>query len=319
MRRGYRMSAGAGILLLILLLAGCATPQLQALRAQAPAGLALRTEIAAVPFFPQEDYQCGPAALATVLVHGGVATTPAALVPQVYLPGREGSLQAEMLAATRRQGRLAYRLAPRLEDLLREVAAGHPVVVLQNLAFSFAPLWHYAVVIGYDRAEEEIVLRSGSTRRLAMTLSTFERTWARGGHWAMLALPPQQLPVTAGEADYVAAAAALERVSAASARQAYATALARWPANVAARLGAGNAAYALRDLPAAEAAYRQAARDHPQSGDAWNNLAQVQFEQGRHREALAAAQRAVTLGGPRLAHYRATLQAIAAAPGTPPP
>ncbi len=141
MRCRIRTPAIAGGLVLITLLTGCATPQVSALRANAPATLPPQIELAAVPFFPQEEYQCGPAALATALVYGGVATTPAALVPQVYLPGREGSLQTEMLTATRRHDRLAYRLAPSLEDLLLEVAAGNPVIVLQNLSFAFAPLW----------------------------------------------------------------------------------------------------------------------------------------------------------------------------------
>lgn len=309
-----RTPATAGVLFLITLLTGCATPQVSALRANAPGTLPQQTELAEVPFFPQEEFQCGPAALATVLVHSEVKTSPLALTPQVYLPGREGSLQVEMLAATRRQGRLAYRLAPRLQDVLLEVAAGNPVVVLQNLAFAFAPVWHYAVVIGYDRDREEIILRSGTTRRQVMTLSTFERTWARGAHWAMVAMPPRQLPATATEADHVAAAAALERVSAADARLAYAAALEKWPGNLAARMGSGNAAYALKDLKAAETAYRQATLDHPRSGDAWNNLAQVQFELGRKNEALTAAQQAVALGGPRIAHYQKTLQTIAASP-----
>lgn len=309
-----RTPAAAGVLFLITLLTGCATPQVSALRANAPGTLPQQTELAEVPFFPQEEFQCGPAALATVLVHSEVKTSPLALTPQVYLPGREGSLQVEMLAATRRQGRLAYRLAPRLQDVLLEVAAGNPVVVLQNLAFAFAPVWHYAVVIGYDRDREEIILRSGTTRRQVMTLSTFERTWARGAHWAMVAMPPRQLPATAIEADHVAAAAALERVSAADARLAYAAALEKWPGNLAARMGSGNAAYALKDLKAAETAYRQATLDHPRSGDAWNNLAQVQFELGHKNEALTAAQQAVALGGPRIAHYQKTLQTIAASP-----
>lgn len=309
-----RAAATAAALLSIILLAGCAAPQTGALRTLAPAGLAARTELAAVPFFPQEEYQCGPAALATILTYGGVATSPGELAPQVYLPGREGSLQTEMLAAARRHHRVAYRLAPQLENVLIEVAAGNPVIVLQNLAFAFAPLWHYAVVVGYDREREEIVLRSGTTRRLTMSLSTFERTWARSGHWGMVALPPQRLPETAVEADYVVAAAALERVSAAHARRAYAAALERWPKNLVARIGAGNTAYAGGDLAAAEAAYYNATLDHPQSGDAWNNLAQVRFELGRRNEALTAARRAVALGGPRVAHFRTTLETIAASP-----
>lgn len=269
-----------------------------------------RVELTGVPFHPQEEYQCGPATLATVLMHAGVATTPDALVPEVYLPARGGSLQAEMLAAARRHGLVAYRLAPGLADLLQEVADGTPVVVLQNLAVGFAPLWHYAVVIGYDLPREEIILRSGSTRRAVMTLGNFERTWARGDHWAMLALAPGKLPATVNEDQYVVAVAALERVGPAAARRAYATAIERWPGNLAARIGQGNAAYAMRDLIGAEAAYREATRRHPEAADAWNNLAQALLELQQRHEALAAAQRAVDIGGPRLAQYRATLQAI---------
>jgi tetratricopeptide (TPR) repeat protein len=231
----------------------------------------------------------------------------------VYLPEREGSLQTEMLAAARRQERIAYRLAPRLEDLLQEVAAGTPVVVLQNLAFAFIPRWHYAVVVGYDRTTEEIVLRSGTTRRLVMSLSNFERTWARSDHWAMVAVPPERLPATAAEDTYVAAAVALERVSANAAQRAYAAALSRWPRNFVARIGSGNLAYAMKNFVAAEAAYRQATRDHPEAADAWNNLAQTLLEVGRKDEALDAAQRAVALGGPRLMQYETTLKTIAGA------
>lgn len=306
-----RTPASAGVLLCAALtLAGCATPQVAALLESRPPTLPERAEITAVPFYPQEDYQCGPATLATALTHAGVATSPEALAPQVYLPEREGSLQAEMLAAARRHGLIAYPLAPRLQDALREIAAGTPVIVLQNLAFEFAPRWHYAVAVGYDLPREEIVLRSGTTRRLTTTLSNFERTWARSGHWAMVALPPERLPESAAEDTYVAAAAALERGSAAAARRAYAGALVRWPHNLVARIGLGNAAYAMKDLEAAEAAYRQATLDHPQAADAWNNLAQALLEIGRKPEALLAAQRAVALGGPRLAQYQATLQAI---------
>jgi tetratricopeptide (TPR) repeat protein len=274
------IAAAAGAVLAAALIAGCATPQATALLAGPPAGLPPRVELSAVPFYPQEDYQCGPAALATTLVHAGVAVTPEELVSQVYLPARKGSLQAEMLAASRRHGLMAYQLAPRLEDLLREVADGKPVIVLQNLGFGFAPV------------------------------SSFERSWARSQHWAMLTLPPERLPATVDEGRYLGAAAALERVAPAAARRAYAAALERWPDNLTARLGLGNASYAQRDLAGAEAAYREATRRHPAAADAWNNLAQALLELGRRDEALAAARRAVDIGGPRLARYQATLQAI---------
>jgi tetratricopeptide (TPR) repeat protein len=245
-----------------------------------------------------------------VLTYAGREATPASLLPQVYVPGRKGSFQAEMLAATRRHGLVAYRLAPRLEDLLGELAAGHPVLVLQNLALDWAPLWHYAVAIGYDLGARAIILRSGVTRRLVMSLDTFERTWARSEHWAMVALAPDRLPASAQELAYVAAVAALERQNPAVAERGYEAALVRWPGSAAAAIGLGNSRYAQRNVTGAAEAYRAATLRHPESADAWNNLAQALIELGRRDAALAAAQRAVAIGGPRLPQYRETLEAI---------
>jgi tetratricopeptide (TPR) repeat protein len=266
--------------------------------------LATQVELSKVPFYPQEDFECGPAALAMVAGAAGVSVLPQALVEQVYLPGRKGALQLEMLAATRRQGLLAYPLAPRLEALLREVTAGHPVLVFQNLAFSFYPVWHYAVVIGFDRERNVLILRSGRTQRLEMSLFTFERTWARGHYWSMLALAPGQLPVTAEPASYDVAVAALERVNPRAAQTAYAAALQQWPGDRAALLGAGNAAYALGQREAAIQAYRAAVRWHADFADAWNNLAQVLLDTGDVKEAAFAIEKAVALGGVRLPRYQ---------------
>ncbi|MFZ3159744.1 MAG: PA2778 family cysteine peptidase, partial [Rhodoferax sp.] len=135
----------------MLLISGCATPQVATLDASWPQDIPARVELTQVPFFPQEAFECGPAALAMVAHAAGVRVSPETLVDQVYLPGRQGSLQPEMLAAARRQGLLAYPLKPRIEAVLREVAAGKPVLVFQNLAFSIYPVWHYAVVMGFDR------------------------------------------------------------------------------------------------------------------------------------------------------------------------
>ncbi len=286
-----------------LLLGGCATPQMVTLGDNWPVDLASSVELSSIPFFPQEDFECGPAALAMVAAAAGVKVLPEALVEQVYLPARKGSLQVEMMAAGRRQGLLAYPLRPRLEDLLREVAAGHPVLVFQNLAFSFYPVWHYAVVIGFDRKHNILLLRSGRTERLEMSTFTFERTWSRGQYWSMLALAPGRLPATAEPKVYAVATAALERINPRAAQSAYAAALRQWPEERTALLGAGNTAYALGQLAVAIDAYRATVSLHPDFAEAWNNLAQVLLEQGKRSEASQAIAKAVALGGVRLPRY----------------
>lgn len=298
---------------IFLLLAGCSAlgPQTRELGKNLPADFPQRTELERVPFFPQDDYYCGPSALAMALNAAGANVTPEALVDQVYLPGRKGSLQVEMLAAARRNGYIAYELAPQLKDLLTEIAAGTPAIVLENYGFSWYPVWHYSVAVGYDLAKHDLIRRSGFKQRLTMPLPVFERLWRQEGMWAMVVVPPDRVPATADETRYAAAVVALEKNGhLKGAFSAYNAMLKRWPASLTGQMGRGNVAYALRDLTTAETAFRQASIDHADSAAAFNNLANVLAEHGKLSEALAAAEKAVNLGGPMLTDTQATLDEI---------
>ena len=309
--RNARVLAGVFVSACALALSGCSSlwPQSAQLAEGLPAGIPERVELTEVPFYPQKEYQCGPAALATALGASGVKVTPDELVPQVYLPARKGSLQVEMMAAARRHGLVSYQLAPRFEDLLREIAAGTPVIVLQNLALGEG--WHYAVAMGYDYPEGKLVLRSGETEREVMNFVAHETFWKRSGYWAMVAVPPGRIPATADEARWLAAIAALERAGGVEpARRAYAAFLERWPANVGALIGLANTLHAAGRLAEAERVLRDAERRDPASAIVLNNLAQTISDQGRHEEALPFIERAVAAGGPHAAAIADTRRAI---------
>jgi tetratricopeptide (TPR) repeat protein len=77
-------------------------------------------------------------------------------------------------------------------------------------------------------------------------------------------------------------------------------------------MGLGNSYYALGELESAEAAFREATRRFPTDGMAFNNLAQVLWDQGKQQDALEAASRAVDLDGPLVDEYRKTLKEIQA-------
>jgi len=303
-----RARLSAGVFVGALLLGGCAVmaPQTATMRSAWPDGLPARVELAEVPFFPQQDYQCGPAALATVLANSGVSIRPEALVDQVYLPARQGSLQIEMLAAARRHDRVSFQLRPSFEDLLREVAAGVPVVVLQDYGVWPMSGWHYAVVVGYDSVKGEVVLRSGEKRRLTMPLAVLEYTWKESGYWAMVVTSPERIPATAKERPYLDAVIAMSRIGSREAsRQAFETFLSRWPENLAASIGLANAHHAGADLVATESVLRTALLRHPDAMALRNNLAQTLSDQGRHAEALEEIDRARELPG---AHADAVLE-----------
>lgn len=277
-------------------LQGCAilrAEQTEALLARPPTDIPSQALLSATPFYPQADLQCGPAALAIAMSAAGVPTEPDGLTRTVFLPGRGGSLQIDMLAAARPQGLLSTRIPPEVSALLHEVAAGHPVVVLLNLGLSLYPVWHYAVAIGYDLPSGEVVMHSGTTAMQRMPLATFEHTWARSGRWAFVVLPPEQLPATAGETEVADGRVAFERVApAVQSVQAYRAGLRRWPQNLVMGLGLGNALYAMGDLRGAADVLARTAQTHD-SAAAWNNLASVHLKLGEGEAALQAAQRAL--------------------------
>ncbi len=284
--------------LLLLLLAGCATPpQTLQLRQSPPVDLPLRVELEQTPFFPQTRYQCGPAALATAIdsVEPG-RVQPQQLVEQVYVPALKGSLQASMRSAASRQGLLALELDGRMESLLRELAAGNPVLVLQNLGFSAWPFWHYAVVVGYDLPEQRLWLRSGEERRLERGFSLFEKTWDRAGRWALVVVPPDRMPPTATPGAFVDAALLLERnASPTRAMAAYRSGLQRWPDDPLLLYGLGNSAFAAGRFDEAVQTYERLLSIQPRRAEAWNNLAYALLRLGRRQQAVEAIGRALEL------------------------
>jgi tetratricopeptide (TPR) repeat protein len=297
---------------LVLFLAGCAaTPQATHLLTEPPAELLQPTELQRVPFFPQEAFHCGPAALATLLNANGIAVQPDDLAPQVYVPERQGSLQLELIAAVRRHGRLPYVLQPRLTDVLREVESGQPVLVLQNLGTAWYPVWHYAVVVGYDLEKNELVLRSGTQPRHVVSLQLFERTWQRADRWAVIIVTPGSLSVTMQESAYLNAVLGLEAIARwPDAIRAYRSGLARWPANNEMRMGLGNSQYAIGRLDDAAETYQDVLQRDSNYAAAHNNLAQVYLDLEQLHNALSHAETAVALGGKHAHVYQQTLQAV---------
>lgn len=299
----------------VLFLAGCSTlnplvPQTVQLRTEWPAGVPRQVELAEVPFYPQDEYQCGPAALATAMTHSGRRTLPASLVDQVWLPSRHGSLQVEMLATPRRHGLVSYRLAPRYGDLLREVAAGNPVVVLQDVGPLFTQ-WHYAVVNGFDYDTGTILLRSGLQMRQETSFTAFERSWMAGDYWAMTVTQPDRIPATATEKRWLEALLGLARGGNADATvRGYRAALQRWPDSLPAAVGLANQLHARGSLQEAAEVLRTALQTNPRSVILLNNLAQTLSDQGRQDEAMAVIREADDPQSPFAGEVRATRELI---------
>jgi len=297
----------------MLMLAGCAslappisTVDVDRARARLPAGIALE----ATPFFPQTAYQCGPASLAMVLRAAGFSAEPKPLERMMYLPAREGALPTELLSAARRQGALATVLPPHFEALLNELAAGRPVLVLQNLLLERWPRWHYAVVVGYEPARDRLILRSGGNARLRVSRARFLATWLRAGRWAMVVAGPNESPTGFRPEQWLEAAVALESAGhPETALAAFTSAASAWPDDPIADFGRGNALWALGRPTAAMRAWRSALNDEPAFAPAINKLVHAHLsrndwcaavrlvppEQADEPAPIRAARRAIAL------------------------
>lgn len=236
-----------------------------------------------VPFVAQEDYQCGPAALAMMLRWNHEPGDAEALVEEVWLPKRHGSLGIELMAAGRARGLLAYPVGTP-DALIGEVQAGHPVLILQNLAFTHWPKWHYAVVIGYDQAGQRVILHSGTRAATHSPWNRFLRTWARAHYWGFVLLPPGQLPASVAPEPLLQALAPMHQNALAHWR----AAVHRFPDNGRLRFGYANALWEAGQRQAALSAYQRAVKLTPRLAPAWNNLAYARAESGDPQGAIHA-------------------------------
>jgi tetratricopeptide (TPR) repeat protein len=267
-------------------------------------------ELIQTPFYPQVTDQCGPSALAAILNSSGVAVTPSALKSSIFIPDRQGSLQIELLAATRAYGRMPYLIDANTSALLDEVRAGRPVLVLQNLGGKRSPIWHYAVVVGYLADERKFVLRSGDQERHLMRATKFIRTWQRAEYWGILALQPGEMPTSPDADKYVRSVAAVEAVGdIESALSGYDAATKRWPDHSLAWLGAGNAHYAQSDLDSAEKAYKRLLSMDSDHLIALNNLSQIQMDRGCFADASATLNAALSAAKSDTMMYRTIQEA----------
>lgn len=286
----------AGVFILLLLLTACARNPV--LLQSTYSDLPPTVELNDVPFYAQTEFQCGPATLAMVLNHQGVEAEVDRLIPQVFLPGRDGSVQPEMLATVRRYEQVAFPIRGTMDTLLSHLAAGDPVVVMQNLSLPIYPMWHYAVAIGYDLPNETLILRSGEVERHTMSFSRFDATWARTERWGFVVAEPGTIPAGISARNALEAISAYEEAHGARATlSSWQAFVERHPSNAVGQFALANAFYADQQADEARNTFKRATTLDPTMGAAWLNLGILLLQSDEPDEARAALTQAANLEG----------------------
>ena len=152
--------------------------------------LSLKTAraIEGVPFFPQEQFQCGPASLAGVLNYYGLRITPAEIAAEVFSRSARGTLDMDMVFYAQRKGMKAEQYAGSLEDLQGSIDSRRPLIVLIDQGFWVYQNHHFMVVVGYDKGG--IVVNSGKEENKFISLDSFLKTWEKTKFWTLRITPP---------------------------------------------------------------------------------------------------------------------------------
>lgn len=190
----------------VLSLVGCAgsvQPEIQRLPE--------RVELSGMPFYRGEAYQSGPQSLASMLSQQGIVITPGLLDKPLHLPGAEAQLQQNMQNLAREYGMVVYPLDSNLPALLTQVAAGYPVLLRFSEGSAFWKEPRYAILAGYNRHKQTVLLRSGMDRRMLMSFKSFESAFQNAGGWAVLIQGPTQIPAKVDSQRWLKAADDLAR------------------------------------------------------------------------------------------------------------
>jgi len=173
------------ILMLTCLLSGCATTTnipLESARL-----------IDNVPFFKQNDYQCGPSALAGVINYWYIKKavpknlTVEEIVAAIYSPSARGILGIDLESYAREKGFQVKQYKGSIADIKENIDGGTPLILFVEYGFFFYQLNHFIVAKGYT--EKSIIVNSGRKENELIPNGELEKIWRKTGYWSLLIKP----------------------------------------------------------------------------------------------------------------------------------
>ncbi len=142
--------------------------------------------IQSVPFYPGEEYQCGPSVLAGALNYLGYDIKPEDISEEIYLHGIKGTLNIDMVSFARRfEDLIVLESRGDIAFLKENLSLGQPLIVFTDLGIWSIRKGHYMLVVGYDDSREGVIVYSGADRDKLIRYEDLMRIWKRGGYWSL--------------------------------------------------------------------------------------------------------------------------------------
>ena len=142
-----------------------------------------------VPFFPQVDYQCGPASLAGVLSYYGEIVSPDEIAESIYRQNIRGTVSLDMVLYARQRGFASKWYKGSTDEILRAVDSSNPIIVMIDLGFSVARAYHYMVITGYSFTG--VIANTGTTPQKLISWERLMSQWEKTQNWTLLITPKE--------------------------------------------------------------------------------------------------------------------------------
>lgn len=254
-----------------------------------------------VPAVAQKAYQCGPAALESVIRYWGGSADADAIGEELYTPGTRGVLNFSLAQYAKKAGLWSeIHEEPGEAGLKSRLRAGVPSIVMLDAGTLWARAYHFVVLKGFDDRQEIFYANTGAAETQAIGYAEFERRWKKAGFWSLVAVPPEKVDWELSETQSVEMAMMLEAAGNMSgAEQWLESALKKNPGSVPARFNLANIFLKTNRAPQAQGFYRELLKADPGRTEISNNLAWAYYEEGLYPEALAVVADAFKNGAQR--------------------
>ena len=141
------------------------------------------------PIRQSSDRDCGAAALAAMLRHWAVASTPGEILRAVAIKPGHGVAIGALRDYARQKGLAAFVIQGEMADLIKEVELNRPVLVGLLQRHGGSALAHFEVVAGINQITRQVLLLDPARGLSEDGFDGFATEWGAAGRPALVIVP----------------------------------------------------------------------------------------------------------------------------------
>jgi len=271
-----------------IFLAGCATSYTYRVSPPSAPETYESVYLEDVPSVAQTAYQCGPAALESVIRYWGGNADAGSIGKTLYKSGTRGVFNFSLAQYMKTIGFWSeIHEEPGEEGLKQWLRKGVPPIVMLDSGTLWARTYHFVVLKGFDDRSEIFYANTGVLETQAIHYGEFERRWKKADTWSLIVSPPEKVDWELDETQSIEMALIFEKNGNLNQAERWVeSALNKNPGSLTAKFNLANIYSKSNRSEQAKIIYKELLNTNPNRQEISNNLAWIYYEEGRYEDAL---------------------------------